>query len=221
MTEGEAPTDLASLPRTIPIFPLAGALLLPRGQLPLNIFEPRYLEMVRDAMAQSRIVGMVQPTDPETSVYEPDVYETGCAGRITTFKETDDGRYLITLSGICRFAIVEEFDSRATYRVVTVSYDDFAGDIETGGRPTLDRERILPALRAYLEIYDMSAAFQALEELPGGPLITALAMLCPFEPSEKQALLEASSQSERGRIVTALLEMAALQHVAGPETQLQ
>ena len=221
MTEGDAPADLASLPRTIPIFPLAGALLLPRGQLPLNIFEPRYLKMVGDAMAQSRILGMVQPTDPDTSAYEPEVYGTGCVGRITAFNETDDGRYLITLSGICRFAIVEEFNSRADYRVVTVSYDDFVGDIEAGGGPDLDRERILPALRAYLEIHDMSEAFRALEELPGGPLITALAMLCPFEPSEKQALLEADSQSERGRIVTALLEMAALQHVAGPEAQLQ
>ncbi len=221
MKDDDAPVDLASLPRTIPIFPLAGALLLPRGQLPLNIFEPRYLEMVRDAMAQARIIGMVQPTDPDTSVYEPDVYATGCAGRITTCKETDDGRYLITLTGVCRFAIADEFDSRAAYRVVTVSYDGFARDLETDGRPELDRERILPALRAYLEIHDMSAAFQALEDLPGGPLITALSMLCPFEPSEKQALLEASSQSERGRIVTALLEMAALQHVAGPEAQLQ
>ncbi len=221
MNQDDAPPDLASLPRTIPIFPLAGALLLPRGQLPLNIFEPRYLDMVRDAMAQARVIGMVQPTDPDTSVYEPDVYETGCAGTVAAFKETDDGRYLITLNGICRFAIVEEFDSRAAYRVVTVSYDDFAHDLDTDGHPTLDRERILPALRAYLEIHDMSAAFQALEELPGGPLITALSMLCPFEPNEKQALLEASSQSERGRIVTALLEMAALQHVAGPEAQLQ
>ena len=219
--DDEPPYDLASLPRAIPIFPLAGALLLPRGQLPLNIFEPRYLEMVRDAMSQMRIIGMVQPTDPSTGIYEPDVYETGCAGRITAFKEADDGRYLITLTGICRFSIVDECDSRATYRTVTVSYDAFARDLETGGRPTLDRERILPALRAYLEIHDMSAVFQSLEELPGELLITALSMLCPFEPSEKQALLEADSQSERGRIVTALLEMAALQHAAGTETQLQ
>jgi len=221
MSEDDPAYDLASLPRAIPIFPLAGALLLPRGQLPLNIFEPRYLEMVRDTMGQARIIGMVQPTDPNTGIDAPDVYETGCAGHITAFKETDDGRYQITLNGICRFTIVEEHDSPAPYRTVSVSYDGFAGDFETGGRPTLDRERILLALRAYLEIHDMSAVLQALEELPGELLITALSMLCPFEPSEKQALLEAGSQSERGRIVTALLEMAALQHAAGTEPLVQ
>ena len=221
MSQDHAPAEVASLPRTIPIFPLAGALLLPRGQLPLNIFEARYLEMVRDAMAQTRVIGMVQPTDPESRIHEPEVYETGCAGRITAFKETNDGRNLITLTGMCRFTIVEEFDARAAYRVVTVSYDGFARDLEPGGRTSLDRARILPALRAYLEVHDMGAAFQALEELPGELLITALSMLCPFEPSEKQALLEADSRSERGRIVTALLEMATLQHVAGTEAQLQ
>ena len=221
MSLDDAPTEIASLPRTIPIFPLAGALLLPRGQLPLNIFEARYVEMVRDSMAQTRVIGMVQPTDPKTRVHEPEVYETGCAGRITAFEETDDGRYLVTLSGLCRFSIVEEFDARAAYRVVNVSYDGFARDLDLGAGTALDRERILPALSAYLEIHDMGAAFESLEELPGELLITALSMLCPFEPSEKQALLEAGSQSERGRIVTALLEMATLQHVAGTEAQLQ
>ena len=142
--------------------------------------------MIRDAMAQTRIIGMVQPTDPDTSVYEPDVYETGCAGRITACKETDDGRFLITLNGICRFGSPRSSTAAPAYRVVTVSYDDFALDLEIGGRSALDRDRILPALRAYLEIHDMSTAFQALEELPGGPLITALSMLCPFEPSESR-----------------------------------
>jgi len=212
----------AALPTTIPIFPLAGVLLLPRARLPLNIFEPRYLAMTRDAMAAERIIGMIQPLTPENAAANPPVFEVGCAGRITQFSETKDGRFLITLTGVCRFQVAEEVDGVAGYRRVEARYGRFAADLEelaTGG--ALDRDRILPTLRAYLDLNGFSTDWKAIQSASDEALVSSLAMACPFEPREKQALLEAGDTAERGRVLTALLEMALLARGQGERAPLQ
>jgi len=199
------------LPEVIPVFPLAGALLLPEGELPLNIFEPRYLAMVGDAMAGARIIGIVQPTHPLAPAHEPPIYPIGCSGRINDYKETDDGRFLINLTGVCRFSIVHELDTEEPYRLVTAAYERYRDDIEGNIGAGIDRTALFPALRAYLDAKDLSADWDKIEQLPEATLVTSLAMACPFAPSEKQALLEAPSLTERGRLITALMEMAVLE----------
>tara|TARA_R110002167_G_scaffold83990_1_gene228411 strand:- start:1116 stop:1796 length:681 start_codon:yes stop_codon:yes gene_type:complete len=202
----------AALPARIPIFPLSGTLLLPEGRLPLNIFEPRYLEMVRDAMAGERIIGMVQPLTPEQLMQAPEVYPIGGAGRITAFQETDDGRMLITLTGIQRFRIAEELAVTTGYRQVIADWAPFAEDrAGIGDDSQVDRERLLMGLRAYLHVKDLKADWDSIEKAPSGALINYLSMLCPFEASEKQALLQAPEIVERSRIFVALLEMSVLQ----------
>jgi len=216
------PADIvARLPGELPIFPLPGVLLLPGGQLPLNMFEPRYLAMTRDAMAGQRFIGMVQPTDPETREFEPTVYGVGCAGRISECSETEDGRFLITLTGVCRFRILAEIESDALYRLARADFGDFRHDLTEPRDAGVARERLLPALRAYLKIKEIPADWQAIEQAPDLALVNALAMICPFEPSEKQALLEARDVAERGNVMTALIEMALLAHAGGGENPVQ
>ncbi len=199
------------LARMVPLFPLAGALLLPRGQLPLNVFEGRYLQMVRDAMESQRIIGMVQPTDPEARDDQPALYRTGCVGRISDFKSTEDGRFLITLTGLCRFALVDELPPERAYRRALVSYARFRRDLEPDDSTEVDRDGLLQALRGYLDIYDVDADWSTLDQVSSEVLITSLAMLCPFAPPEKQALMEAPALAERARVLTALLEFAGRQ----------
>ena len=206
------------LPATIPIFPLAGVLLLPGGHLPLNIFEPRYLQMVRDAMAGPKLIGMVQPTDPASRQFEPPVYPLGCVGRISRFKETPDNRFLITLSGERRFTIAEELARTTLYRQVRVSYEPEPEPNEA----MVDRKRLLASLKGYLDRNGLKADWSSIEQAPTAPLVTTLAMVCPFEPSEKQALLEAKSLTERAKLMSALIEMSLLQPggAAKPNTPL-
>ena len=199
-----------ALPSILPIFPLTGVLLLPRGRLPLNIFEPRYLAMTRDALAGERLIGMVQPSDPQAAGDNPPVYPTGCAGRITSFSETDDGRFLITLTGISRFHIREELPLLEGYRRVVPDWRDFARDLAGDDEPSFDRERLLRGLRAYFQHHRIEADWDAITSVPGERLVTSIAMICPFEPSEKQALLEAPDLGERAQLLTAIVEMAAL-----------
>ncbi|MFQ5955916.1 MAG: LON peptidase substrate-binding domain-containing protein [Kiloniellales bacterium] len=196
------------LPKVIPIFPLAGVLLLPRGTLPLNIFEPRYLNMTADALRQERVIGMVQPLDPEAQGDNPVVYPTGCAGRLTQFGETDDGRYLITLTGLCRFEIAEELPLHNGYRRVIPRWDAFAADLVEEAEPDIDRDRLVERLRPYFDAQGIDADWEAIAETPDERLVTALAMLCPFEPREKQALLECPTLAERNDAMIALMEMA-------------
>ncbi|CAO3448306.1 Uncharacterized protein, similar to the N-terminal domain of Lon protease [Azospirillum argentinense] len=204
------------LPRQLPIFPLAGVLLLPRGRLPLNIFEPRYLAMVEDALAGDRMIGMVQPTDPACRLREPAVYGTGCAGRITSFAETEDGRYLITLTGVSRFAIMRELEVQRGYRRVAADWDRFSGDLidplERGGADGggLDRPRLLAGLKGYFRMQGLSVDWKAIDGTPDERLVTSLAMICPFSASEKQALLETPDLPERAKLLIALVEMAIL-----------
>jgi Lon protease-like protein len=204
------PSAGSALPGILPIFPLTGVLLLPRGRLPLNIFEPRYLAMTRDALASDRLIGMVQPSDPRASGSNPAVYPTGCAGRITSFAETDDGRFLITLTGTCRFRIREELPLLEGYRRVVPDWREFARDLESEDEPGFDRARLMRGLRAYFHQHKISADWDAVTSVPGERLITSIAMICPFEPSEKQALLEAPDLDERARLMMTIVEMAVL-----------
>jgi len=204
-----------ALPSILPIFPLAGVLLLPRGRLPLNIFEPRYLAMTRDALAGERLIGMVQPSDPSARGSEPTVYPTGCAGRITSFSETDDGRFLITLTGICRFRIREELPLLEGYRRVVPEWREFAQDLDSEDEPGFDRDRLLRGLRTYFQQHQIQADWDAITAVPGERLVTSIAMICPFDPSEKQALLEAPDLDERARLLTAIVEMAGLNQPPG------
>lgn len=199
-----------TLPSALPVFPLPGVLLLPRGRLPLNIFEPRYLALVEDAMAAGRLMGMIQPLDPSCRTRCPALYETGCAGRITNFSETEDGRLLITLSGLSRFRVVRELPMERGYRRVQPAWERFAGDLDGEPAAGLDRARLLAGLRPYFKAQGISANWDAIEGTPDERLVTSLAMICPFEPSEKQALLEAPDLAERARLLIALIEMAIL-----------
>lgn len=204
--------SLDDLPQRIPIFPLVGVLMLPGSQLPLNMFEPRYLEMTRDALAGHRIIGMIQPRDATSTAHEPEVYPVGCAGKIVKFAETEDGRYLITLLGLCRFKVIEELDRTTGYRQTIVDFTGFHDDLKPMDDSDVDRGRLLCALRSYLDFAGMPADWEAIDRAPTGPLINSLAMICPFEPGEKQALLEAANLTERSKVLTTLMEMAHLEH---------
>lgn len=209
MDEGPFAIRFADLPVVLPIFPLSGALLLPHGRLPLNIFEPRYLNMTLDALGHGRMIGMIQPTDPDAAEPVP-VYPTGCAGRISSFAETDDGRLQITLTGVCRFRINSEIESVRGYRRVIADYAPFAGDLEAPDDDDegIDRERLLAALRPYFRLREMKVNWEVIEDAPATALVTSLAMLCPFATAEKQALLEAPSLRRRAEVMTSLMEMA-------------
>ncbi|MEM7424076.1 MAG: LON peptidase substrate-binding domain-containing protein [Pseudomonadota bacterium] len=202
--------DLNALPAHLPIFPLTGVLLLPRGELPLNIFEPRYLNMTEDALAGSRMIGMIQPLDQGSGESEPPVYKTGCAGRIVAFQETEDGRFLITLKGICRFHVQEELASTRGYRPAIPDWTPYANDLHDEGSATVDREKLLGSLKSYFKLHNISADWDAIEASTDERLVTCLSMICPFEAPEKQALLEAPTLTERSQILTTLVEMAVL-----------
>ncbi len=211
----------SDLPRAIPVFPLGGALLLPRGQLPLNIFEPRYLAMVNDALSGDRIIGMIQPsTDKDLELQDdpdavPDLCRIGCAGRITSYAETDDGRILITLTGISRFETLEEVASREAYRCFNVDAAPFIEDFNIGsGESDINRERLLHVFRSYLDAHDLEADWESVHGSSNESLVNALAMISPYGPKEKQAMLEAPDLNARTEILIALTEMALAQQAA-------
>ena len=210
-----APT-LETLPRELPIFPLPGAVLLPGGHLPLNIFEPRYLNMVEDALKSSRLIGMIQPVAEHDEHLLPDgikLYEIGCAGRIVQFGETDDERYLIVLDGLIRFRVLDELDSYDGYRRVRPDFLPFASDLSPAGILEEDhienRERLLSAMTRYFDLNGISADTDGISESSDQALVTTLAMSCPLDPGEKQALLECSTTHQRGELLTSMLEIAA------------
>jgi Lon protease-like protein len=183
------------LPQVIPVFPLPGAILLPRGQLPLNIFEPRYLNMIDDAMAGERMLGMIQPSGGPAQL--PSLSSVGCAGRITSFAETSDGRYLITLTGIARFRITSELPSQTPYRQVRAAFAPFEADLsEPHGGEAFDRPAFLAGLKTYLERRQLEIDWETAEAAPQEALINSLSMALPFEPAEKQALLESPAHGD-------------------------
>jgi hypothetical protein len=199
----------ADLPQTIPVFPLPGALLLPRARLPLHIFEPRYLAMLDDTLKTShRLIGMVQSRDVPGSD-EKRLHSIGCAGRLTQFSETEDGRYMITLAGMSRFRIREEVSGFTPYRRCDVSWEGFEADFgPTEHDASFDREAFLDLLGRYFEVMDLSTDWDSLKEAEDELLINSLSMLCPFDPEEKQALLEAPSLSTRRETLVTLIEFA-------------
>lgn len=226
---------LDDLPQVLPVFPLPGVLLLPGGRLPLNVFEPRYVNMVRDALAGSRLIGMIQPVlgddgeEPRELVEDAvmdeglpgaeiaasgedpgaaPLYRTGCAGRIVSFSETDDGRYLITLRGVVRFAVAQELDPVDGYRRVRAGYAPYADDLMQQ-HALFDRDRLVAALGEYFDQHGIEADWDAIREASNERLVTSLAMVCPFSSAEKQALLEAPDASQRAETMTTILEMAA------------
>lgn len=203
--------SLSRLPSRFPIFPLSGAILLPGGNLPLNIFEPRYLQMTKDVMRGDKIIGMIQP-NPSTggSGGEGELYPVGCVGEITNFESTEDGRSLITLTGLCRFEIAEELTVATPYRQVIADFHPWQGDLETQAAPDSIRPQLVEALQRYFAVHDISVDWDQIERAPLEGLLTSLAMICPFEPSEKQALLETPDAAELGSTLVALLKMGTL-----------
>lgn len=199
------------LPQVLPLFPLAGVVLLPQARLPLNIFEPRYLAMVEDVLGSGRMFGMVQPMGPQTppTISQP-VYRTGCAGRITSFTETDDGRFLIALTGVCRFTIAEELGADRAWRRVAPDWSGFLDDLTPPPEGAIDRARLLQALQPYFKEEGINLERAVIENAPDDVLVSSLVMICPLEPSEKQALLEAADLPARAQLLTALLEMACM-----------
>jgi Lon protease-like protein len=198
----------ADLPQTIPLFPLPGAILFPRGVLPLNIFEPRYLNMIDDALSGERLIGMIQPAGMVEDASAPTLTEVGTAGRITTFSETDDGRYLITLTGVMRFRVARELPATAPYRQAIVDYEEFAADLYEP-KAGIDRERLREALERYVDLHGFQTDWSAVDEASPETLVNAVSVLCPFDPPSKQALLEAPSIGERCDALIALLEWNA------------
>ena len=199
------------LPASLPVFPLSGVLLLPRGKLPLNIFEPRYLNMTLDSIGSpSRMIGMIQPSDSEAQGKSSDLFRVGCAGRITSFSESEDGRLLITLTGICRFKVAEELPLNRGYRRVKADWAAFQDDLTDENPTKIDRVRLLQGLRDFFKLQGITANWDAIEQSPDERLVTSLAMVCPFAPIEKQALLEASGTADRAAQMIAMIEMAVL-----------
>lgn len=202
----------ARLPSVLPLFPLPGALLLPHGHLPLQIFEPRYLRMVEYALSHTRSIGMIQPLgeDPEKVADNAEVYQVGCAGRIVEFSETDDDRFLITLRGICRFRIVEEMPLTKGFRRIVPDFGPFHMDLEEDDEEDVfDRSQMLDAANGYLRTKDLAVDWSAVETIPDDELVSALSMICPFEPREKQALLECQGCHDRSRMLMSLFAMAS------------
>ena len=200
------------LPVEFPVFPLPGAMLLPRGKLPLRIFEPRYVAMTEDSLGHGRMFGMIQP-DPTTAETGngPALFHIGCLGRLSSFSESDEGHYLITLTGLIRFGIAAEIDMRRGYRRVRGDFAPYLADLDLEARPIgVSRETLLAALRGYFTHPGFEANWDAIKRLSDDMLVVTLAMVCPFEPAEKQALLEAPTDAEQAAALLTLLQMGAL-----------
>lgn len=211
---GAAAVSTLRLPEVVPIFPLPGVLLLPRTQLPLHIFEPRYRAMIRDALDGDSMLAMVQPTeDAAADPANPPVYPIACLGSITAARSSDDGRYYINLSGIIRFRIVRELPLKDGYRRAVADFTPFEADLNED-QVAIDRDRLIAALTTYLSVNGLGADWSSVSALRPEPLVNTLAMACPFNPSEKQAILESADLPERAHVLTTLLEMASL-HAGG------
>ena len=208
------------LPSEFAVFPLPGALLLPGGRLPLNIFEPRYLAMIEDALAHGRMFAMIQPDAslPDAphgpaphgpALHGPALHRIGCLGKMASFSETEDGRFVITLTGLARFSIASEIDMRRGYRRVIGDFSRFRADMAEPEETPIDREATLAALRGYFAQRGVEPNWDAINRLTDDVLVVTLAMVCPFEPIEKQALLEAMDPADRADTLLALLRMGA------------
>jgi uncharacterized protein len=213
------------LPKIIPVFPLPGALLLPRGQMPLNIFEPRYLAMIDDALRSNhRLIGMIQPdpAHPGADQNKPRLFQIGCLGRLTQFAESGDGRYLIQLTGVSRFRIEQELPVETLYRQCRVTYQPFADDFKARkGEDEVDRKALLRTLSSFLKANNLKADWDGIENAPNEALVNALAMMSPYDAAEKQAMLEAPDLKTRAEILIAVTEIELAKSKTSGETSLQ
>ncbi len=230
-------TRFEDLPEELPVFPLTGAVLLPAGRLPLNIFEPRYLNLTLDALAEGRMFGMIQPNydalaaeefeqdDDDDEEYntrsaapfdvaddeEPPLYKTGCVGRIVYFEETEDGRLLVALRGLSRFHVLDELDGVRGYRRIRADYSSFVADMEPPEEFDLDRDSLLEALQPYVDAQGMRLKVEIIKGLSDHTLVSSLCMICPFDPRERQALLESKTVADRAEMLLALLQMGVFE----------
>jgi len=212
----------ADMPPVIPVFPLSGALLLPRAELPLNIFEPRYLAMVDAALGGARLIGMVQPDDnAPAGPRGPGVFQVGCVGRLTQFSETGDGRYLITLTGVCRFRVDAEVAATTPYRQFQVDTAPFRRDFEAAGEAEVDRDAVLSALAAFLDANKLEADWEGIRQAGTETLVNALSVMSPYGALEKQALLEAESLKARADMLVAITQMMLARMPGDGEGSLQ
>ena len=210
------------LPAIIPVFPLPAGLLLPRAEMPLNIFEPRYVAMIDAALAGDRVIGMIQPDETRApGTLGPPLCGVGCAGRITAFSETGDGRYMVTLTGVARFAVVEEVMASTLFRQCRVTAVPFAGDFAPQCEEAVDRAAVIKTFRAYLDAHNLEADWESVHRATNETLINALAMMAPFGNAEKQALLEAPDLRTRAETLVALTEMALAREPGGSGQSLQ
>jgi uncharacterized protein len=216
----QSPHDIAAV---IPVFPLPGALLLPRGQMPLNIFEPRYVAMIDMALATHRLIGMIQPMDDEDGPrIAPKLYTVGCVGRITQYAETGDGRYVLNLTGISRFKLVRELGSMTPFRQCEIDCSAYAVDLEPrAGEDMVDRKALLVALKAFSERNEIPIDWDSINEAPNEALVNALAMMSPFGVKEKQAMLEAPDLKTRSDVLVAITEMELARGGGEGETRVQ
>ncbi|HKJ86994.1 MAG TPA: LON peptidase substrate-binding domain-containing protein [Gammaproteobacteria bacterium] len=220
--QGRYPT-VDKLPVSAPVFPLTGVVLLPRVRLPLNIFEPRYLAMVDAALAGERVIGMIQPevASAEEETAHPELARVGCLGRISAFSETGDGRYLLTLTGLCRFSVERELEVETAYRQVLMDFGGYGGDLEPAPAPALERERLFGALAPYLERKGLEVDWDSLKGADGEALVNTLAMMLPMGAREKQGLLLAETIHQRADLLLTLLEMDRSRGSGNDETPLQ
>ena len=221
MAGGIFDPEFDQLPMRIPIFPLPSALLLPGGQLPLNVFEPRYLAMVKHALATpTRLIGMVQPRDlaGDTTAEEPPLFETGCAGRVSFFQESDDGRFVIALNGVCRFHRLDQQLDPNGFLVADVDWRPFANDLRRD-ISALDRDPLMDVLRRYFDLKGFETDWTQIENSDNHQLLATLSMVCPFEVAEKQALLEADSMASRADLLIAMMEMAIHDETGGNDAR--
>jgi Lon protease-like protein len=207
------------VPATVPVFPLAGVLLLPRGHLPLNIFEPRYLDMITEAMRGARLVGMLQPkftSKAAETAGQGDLSDVGCIGRITQYVETGDGRIIVTLMGVSRFRLVAEIPTKLAFRTCRIDVEPFLGDFTVGvGNDEVDRKTLLETFKAYLEARNLEADWDSIERASNESLVNTLSMMSPYGPAEKQALLEARTLRERAEMLVAVTELALANEAGG------
>ncbi len=209
------------VPEIVPVFPLPCALLLPRADMPLNVFEPRYVAMIDEAIRTNRLIGMIQPDDKAGPCARgPSLRKVGCLGRIVSFAETGDGRYLVTLTGVARFRILEEVDAGTPYRQCRISSEPFSVDF-AGEEEEIDREAVLCAFRAYLKAHKLAADWDTVDRASNEMLVNALAMMAPFGPAEKQALLEAPSLRARAETLIAITQMTLAEKRGGGARSLQ
>jgi len=217
MTRSPFLPKFSDLPEELPIFPLTGAVLMPGVQLPLNVFEPRYLNLVTDALRAEHLVGMIQPMSDTASDQAPEIHRVGCAGRITSYSETNDGRILMVLTGVCRYDVRGELDVRGGYRRVTPAWERFAADFHPSEESLTDRKSFLASLKAYSSLRSVEVPWDDVEKMDDADLVNLLCAHLPLDPDDKQALLESLDLRDRADLMRGLMDMSSVSSVRTAE----